>query len=111
MNEDPDFSKKMQELQSLEQLLQTTLMQKQNLQVELNEIENALSELSQSDEEVYKIISGMMIKSDKKKLALELEEKKKIFSLKISSIESHELKLSEKTESLREELSKFFKSS
>lgn len=60
------------------------------MQVEINEIENALSEIKKSDEEVYKIISGIMIKAEKRVLEKELKEKKELIELKISSIEKQE---------------------
>lgn len=79
-----------QELSLLENQLQNFLIQRQSLQVEINEIENALSEIKKSDEEVYKIISGIMIKAEKRVLEKELKEKKELIELKISSIEKQE---------------------
>lgn len=106
-----ELSNKIEELQSLEQNIQTFLMQKQTAQLELNEILNALDELSRSDDEVYKIVSGLMVKAKKPEVVKELEEKKKILDLRISSVEKHESNLSEKIEKLREEISKTMNSS
>ena len=66
---------KLQELQVLEQNLQNVLMQKQTFQIELAETQGALEELEKSGEEVYKIIGQLMIKSEKAKMKIELEEK------------------------------------
>lgn len=104
MGIDSETSKKIQELQGLEQNSQGFLMQKQSHQVELNEVVNALEELKNSDDEVYKIISGMMIRSDKKSLSSELEEKKRILELKVSSIEKQEAILDDKIEKLRADI-------
>lgn len=79
VNIDSETAKKIQELQILEQNLQTFLMQKQTIQVELNEILNALTDLKKSDDEVYKLVGGLVLKSDKTVLTQELEEKRKIF--------------------------------
>lgn len=97
-------ARKIQELQLIEQNLQEILMHKQNIQVEINEAINALEELKTSGEEVYKILSGMMIRSEKKKIVSELEEKKKILELRANSFENQEKKLNEKVEELRKEI-------
>ena len=74
---DSESHKKIEELQMIEAQLQSFLAQRQTIQVELNEIDNAIEELKNSDDEVYKVISGVMLKSNKSKLEKELEEKKK----------------------------------
>ena len=73
------------ELQEMEANIQSLLMQKQQIQLELNEIDNALAEIKNSDE-VYKIVSGVMIKSNFSRVKEELEEKKKFAKMRISSI-------------------------
>ena len=99
-----DITAKLQELQILERNLQTFSMEKQSSQVELNEIDNALSELNKSSDDVYKVVSGIMIKSEKTYLITELNEKKKILNLKIASIEKNESPLEQRAEKLRSEL-------
>lgn len=101
-----ETSKKIQELQALEQALQGILMQRQALQMEQNEVSSALSELSRSGDEVYKIVGGIMIKSDRKALIKELEEKKKVSEVRLSSMERQEKLTEEKSSSLREEIQK-----
>jgi prefoldin beta subunit len=105
MNIEPETEKKIQELQILEQGLQNFLMQKQAIDAEANEISNALEELKKSGDEVYRIIGNVMVKSEKKTLTEELSEKKKLFELRISSIEKQEKLVGEKTEKLRKEVS------
>jgi len=97
-------NKEIEELQILEQHLQNLAAQKQNAQVELNEIENAMSELENSSDEVYKILSGVMIKSDKKKLNEELSERKRIAEMKIESVEKQEKLIEGKRLELRKEI-------
>ncbi len=97
------------EFQILEQQLRGFLAQKQMVQVELQEIENALEELDKTKDEVYKILSGVMIKADKDTLKKELEEKKKISDLRISSIEKQEKSLEEKIITLKEKISSAIK--
>jgi prefoldin beta subunit len=104
MKIDEQTGKKIQELQILEQSLQTLSMQKQTFQIELTEVLNALSDLKKSGEEVYKIVGGLMVSSSKADLTSDLEEKKKIFELRISSIEKQEKILDEKSEKLKKEI-------
>lgn len=93
-----------EELQSLESGIQSLLMQKQNLQIELNESLNALSEVEKTGDEVYKILNGIMIKADKTRVLAELKEKKKLFELRVNSIEKQEKIFEEKAEKIRKEL-------
>ena len=105
-----EFSKettsKIEDLQVLEKNLQNLLMEKQSFQVELNESNNALEELTKSSKEVYKIIGGVMILSEKNNLISELNEKKKILELRFNSIEKQEKIFSEKVEKIRKEIDK-----
>lgn len=100
------INENIQELQILEQNLQSLLLQKQAFQFELNETENALSEVSKSKDDIYKITGQIMIKAKKEEVEKELSERKDILSLRIKSIEKQERAFKEKIDSLREELSK-----
>ena len=72
--------------------------------MELSETQSALNEIRGSKDDVYKIIGQMMIKSEKKKILEELENKEKIISLRLSSIEKQEDSMMEKMEKIREEV-------
>lgn len=104
MDLDSETSSKIQELQSLEQQLQNFLMQKQSMQVESNESANALNEVKKADDEIYKIVSGIMIKIDKNTTIKDLEEKVKVLDLRITSIEKQEKLIEERAEKLRKEI-------
>ena len=99
-----ESSKKIQEIQFLEQQLQAFLAQKQSIQIELNEVMNAMDELKKTKDEVYKILSGIMIKSEKEALEKELHEKKNLSELRINSIEKQEKLIEEKKAKLQKEL-------
>tara|TARA_Y100000310_G_C20691291_1_gene822419 strand:- start:4191 stop:4538 length:348 start_codon:yes stop_codon:yes gene_type:complete len=104
INIDEKTQQKIQELQILEQNLQGLLMQKQAFQLELNETENALSEILNSKEDVFKLIGQIMIKTDKKKLEDELKKKKELLTLRLSSIEKQEKEFSDNLEKSRKEI-------
>ena len=109
MDLDKKTQEKIQELQSLEQTLHPLMMQKQAFQIELNETDNALSEISKSDDDVFKIVGQIMIKASKDKITEDLEKKQKLVSLRLESIEKQESSLTEKAEKLREEVMKQIK--
>ena len=91
----------LEELQMFEQQFQGILAEKQSLQIELNEVENATTELAKSKDDVYRIIGGIMLKSDKEQLLKELGERKKILSMRIGSVEKQESMIMSKIENSR----------
>ena len=101
---------KIQELQVLEQNLQTFIAQKQAIQVELNETNNAVEELSKSPEETYKITAGIMLKASPEDLKKDLEEKNNLLDLRIKTMEKQESSLEEKSSKLKEEINAFMTS-
>ena len=67
--------KEILQLQLLEQNLQNLALQKQAFQLEIAETENAIRELKKlKDEEVFKIVSNLMIKAEKNEVIPELEK-------------------------------------
>ncbi len=109
MNIDKETQEKIQELQSYEQTLSSLLMQKQAFQMELNETENALSEIVASKDDVFKLVGNIMIKSNKEDIQKELKQKNDLLALRLKSIEKQETDLSKKAEELREEVMKKIK--
>ena len=110
MNVSKEAEQKISEVQLVEQNIQNLLIQKQNFQVQFTEIDNALNELDKSDDEVYKIVSGLMIKTNKNKLKDELTSKREVIELRIKNIEKQESKLMEKISGLQKEIMEGIKS-
>jgi len=100
MNVSKEAEQKISEVQLVEQNIQNLLIQKQNFQVQFTEIDNALTELDKSDDEVYKIVSGLMIKTNKRE----------VIELRIKNIEKQESKLKEKISGLQKEIMEGIKS-
>ena len=109
MNIDKETQQKIQELQNYEQTLQGLLMQKQTFQIELNESENALSEITKSKDDVFKIVGNIMIKSNKESVEKELKQKKDLLTLRLKSIEKQETELTTDLEKLKDEVMKKIK--
>ena len=55
-------NEKIQQMQFMEQNLQSILMQKQAFQMEISETTSALNEVEKSKDDVYKIVGQLMIK-------------------------------------------------
>lgn len=104
-----ETQEKIQQLQIFEQNLQNLLLQKQAFQFELSETENALEEIKKTDEDIYKLIGQVMLKTSKSEIEKELNQKKDIISLRIKSIEKQESRLKEETEKIRQEVIKKIK--
>lgn len=104
MISEDEMGKRIQELQILEQNLQGFVMQKQVFQIELNEILNALEEIEKTKDEVYKILGGVMIKSDKGNVIKEFEEKKRVLELRINSLEKQEKLIESKAREIKQEI-------
>ncbi|MBS3108412.1 prefoldin subunit beta [Candidatus Woesearchaeota archaeon] len=102
MKNQKEFEQKIKQLQILEYNLQNFLMQKQNLQVQLLEIENALKELETVKEEPYKIVGNIMVKSDKAKLIKELNSKEEVIELRLKAIDKQEAELRNKASELQQ---------
>lgn len=87
-------------MQLIQQNLQNILMQKQQFQMQLNEIESALKELKDS-EKAFKIVGNLMIASKKDELEKDLNEKKKTIELRIKNLESQEEKFKNKVQEMQ----------
>lgn len=109
MTESKEVQNKIAQLQMLEQNIQNFSMQRQTLQTQVIEIDNALEELEKSKGTAYKIIGSVMVASEKESLKKELISKKEIIAIKNKSILKQEEQLREKANKLQEEVLKEIK--
>jgi prefoldin beta subunit len=91
----------MQEVQLLEQQLQHIGMQKQSVALEQAEVQNALKEVRATSGDVYKIVAGIMVKTDKKATITELETKEKQLATRLAGCEKQEQALVKQGEGTR----------
>ncbi len=96
---------KIEKLQVLEHNLQGILAQKQQFQSQLFEVNSALEEIDGS-EEVYKILGGVLLRKKKEEVKKELEEKRDLTQIRITTIEKQEKKMREQAQTLQEEVVK-----
>lgn len=99
-----ETEKKIAQLQILEQNMQSFLMQKQTVQTQQIEIDNALEELNKSEGTTYKIVGPVMFASKKDELVKELESKKEVLALKVKSLDKQESQIREKAQKIQAEV-------
>jgi prefoldin beta subunit len=95
---------KIQELQILRQNLQALVMEEQLITQNLNEIEEALSEVEASEGKLFKLIGEVFVEKNKDDLLNELNSRKEILEIKLESLEKQKEKIKEKIEQLQKEI-------
>ena len=103
-----ETEQKIGQLQMFEQSLQNFLGQKQQFQVQLVEVESALSELDNTDK-AYKIVGNIMVEADKNELKSDLQSKKEMLELRIRTMEKQETQVRERASKLQSEILKKIK--
>ena len=73
----PNVQERLLRLQQLQQTLQSILAQKQQVEMEKNEVEQTLAELTKTadDAVMYKAIGSLLVKAEKAKVSDELTVK------------------------------------
>jgi len=106
----PETQQILIELQTYQQQTQTVLIQKESLSMQNMEIDKALEELGKTTtNDVYKVIGPILIKSNKKDLEKELNEKKETIELRLKSLKKQEDRLREKLKESQERFEKIFR--
>jgi len=102
----PQVQQRLLRLQQLQQTLQGVLAQKQQLELELNEVEQALSELEKLTDAavIYKSIGSLLVKSKKTKVTTELSERKELLNMRINVLGKQEERLRTQVKDLQEKL-------
>lgn len=106
----PETQQILIELQTYQQQTQTVLIQKESLNIQNMEIDKALEELGKTTtNDIYKIVGPILIKSSKKDLEKELNEKKETIELRLKSLKKQEDRLREKLKESQEKFEKIFR--
>lgn len=100
---DPKIQDKINSIQLVQQNLENLAMQRQQYQLQQAEADAALEQLHDNDK-AYKIVGNIMVAADSVMLRQELEEKKKILEIRVSTLEKQESKFKEKAEALQKEI-------
>jgi prefoldin beta subunit len=102
----PQIQQRLLRLQQLQQTLQGVMAQKQQLEMQLTEVEQAAGELEKLDETavVYKSIGALLVKSEKDKVSTELAERKELVKMRIDVLAKQEERLRTQVKDLQEKL-------
>jgi len=90
-------------LQQLQQTLQAVITQRRQLELELNEGENALEELDKMTDEaiIYKSVGSLLVKVEKKKIVEELKENKELLNARITVLGRQQKRAEERIKELQ----------
>ncbi|MCK5563211.1 prefoldin subunit beta [Candidatus Bathyarchaeota archaeon] len=102
----PQVQQRLLRLQQLQQTLQSVLTQKQQLELGLTEVEQALSELEKLTKQavIYKSVGSLLVKAKKKKVTKELKEQKELLNMRISVLGKQEGRLRTQLKDLQTKL-------
>jgi prefoldin beta subunit len=102
----PQIQERLLRLQQLQQTLQSVLAQKQQVEIELTEIEQALSELQKmtDDAVIYKAIGSLLVKAEKTKITADLNERKELLNTRAIVLGKQEQRLRPQIKDLQTKL-------
>jgi prefoldin beta subunit len=88
----PQVQERLLRLQQLQQTLQSVLGQKQQVELEQMETNQALEELQKltDDAVIYKATGSLLIKSEKTKVTTELNERKELLTTRVTVLGKQE---------------------
>lgn len=102
----PQVQQRLLRLQQLQQTLQGVLTQKQQLEMELTEVEQALDELEKLTDNatIYKSIGSLLVKSKRGKVTKDLNERKELLDMRINVLGKQEERLRGQVKELQTKL-------
>jgi prefoldin beta subunit len=104
----PNVQERLQRLQQLQNTMQQLLIQKQRIELEMNESERAIKTLKETgdDSKVYKSVGAILVEKGRDDLVKELTERKEFLEMRSSVVERQEKKTKERVEELQKTLQK-----
>ena len=102
----PQIQQRLLRLQQLQQSLQGVMSQKQQLEMQLTEVEQAVSELEKLNETaiIYKSIGALLVKSEKDKVSTDLVERKELLKMRVEVLGKQDERLRTQVKDLQEKL-------
>ena len=102
----PQIQQRLLRLQQLQQTLQGVMAQKQQLTLQLTEVEQAANELEKLTETavIYKSIGALLVKSKKAQVTTELTERKELLKMRVDVLGKQEERLRTQVKDLQEKL-------
>ncbi len=108
----PWLQEQLMKMQQSQQNLQSIMAQKQQLTIEQTESDKAIEELNKAgdDDTVYKHAGSILIKSNKKDLIAELEEKKELANTRSTVLEKQEARIKQSLKEQEVKINEMMKS-
>jgi prefoldin beta subunit len=102
----PNVQERLLRMQQLQRNLQTILAQKQQVELESTETEQALTELGTLTEDavIYKSIGSLLVKSERSKVETELKERKELLTTRTQVLGKQEERLRNQLNELQAKL-------
>lgn len=102
----PQIQQRLLRLQQLQQTLQGVVNQKQQVEMQLNEVEQAVGELEKLTETaiIYKSIGALLIKSEKEKVTTDLTDRKELLKMRVEVLTKQDERLRTQVKDLQEKL-------
>lgn len=88
-----DLSKSLLEYENMEKQLEVVLIQKHQLQIQINEVNHAVEELKKAKGEIYKSVGAIVLSTTKESAEKDLKERKELLEVKLNAITKQEEKL------------------
>ncbi|MCW4020170.1 MAG: prefoldin subunit beta [Candidatus Bathyarchaeota archaeon] len=104
----PAVQERLLRLQQLQQMLQSVLTQKQQVELQLLEVDQALGELEKTSDDgvIYKSVGSLLIKTEKLKITDDLKERRELADMRVSVLGKQEERLRSQIKELNEKLQK-----
>ncbi|MEM3550435.1 MAG: prefoldin subunit beta [Candidatus Bathyarchaeia archaeon] len=102
----PQVQERLLRFQQLQQTLQSVLAQKQQVEIELTEVEQALAELQKTSDEavIYKAVGSLLVKTEKARVTVDLNERKELLNMRASVLGKQEERLRSQMKELQAKL-------
>ena len=88
-----DLNKELIEYENMEKQLEVLLIQKHQLQIQLNEIKHAREELGKSNGDVYRSVGSVLLHTTKEQAEKDLKDRSELLEVKLNAITKQEEKL------------------
>jgi prefoldin beta subunit len=101
-----DFQEQLARLQQLQQTLQMIVAQKQQIELELADMDKALEELGKlsEDAQVYKSVGAVLVRKDKASVTKDLAERKELLNVRMSVLSKQEERTREKLKEIQQQI-------
>jgi prefoldin beta subunit len=106
MENQQNLQEQLNQFQQVQQQAQAIAMQKQTVEIQMNESKKALDELSKTDDDqdVYKTAGPLLIKTTKADSEADLKDSLEMLELRKKTIEKQEKRITSKLEELQANL-------